>query len=196
MRVVLVVLSALASISLQLKSAIGAEDSDFIGRELPADAPAEYREDYLMAPSLSPNKKLALIYPKEGDEFAMSVGASVALRRCCQQNHPLSGQEGQRMYSRMQLIFGYKASIQTAGIHFRSCNIRKRMQEFPRSASDGKWYPLITMEWVEGRSLQELLGGGRFQKVVSFERYVDRSSGEGPTTSPLATSSAPWTVYR
>ena len=78
MRVVLVVFSALASISLQLKSAIGAEDSDFIGRELPADAPAEYREDYLMAPSLSPNKKLALIYPKEGDEFATEVESKTA----------------------------------------------------------------------------------------------------------------------
>jgi hypothetical protein len=39
------------------------------GRELPADAPDRYREDYLIAPSISPNKKLALIYPKEGDEF-------------------------------------------------------------------------------------------------------------------------------
>jgi len=74
MRVVLVVISALASISLQPKTGIGAQDSehsDFTGegQELPADAPAEYREDYLMAPSISPNKKLALIYPKEGDEF-------------------------------------------------------------------------------------------------------------------------------
>jgi len=40
------------------------------GRELPADAPAKYREDYLLAPSsISPNKKLALIYRKEGNEF-------------------------------------------------------------------------------------------------------------------------------
>jgi hypothetical protein len=75
MRTVLAVISALASISLQPKDGIGAqhsEDSDFTGEglELPADAPAEYREDYLMAPSISPNKKLALIYPKEGDEFA------------------------------------------------------------------------------------------------------------------------------
>ena len=74
MRVVLVVISVLAWISLQPKSGIGAQDSDFtagvFGRELPADAPTEYREDYLLAPSSnSPNKKLALIYPKEGDEF-------------------------------------------------------------------------------------------------------------------------------
>ena len=74
MRVVLVVISVLTSISLQLKDGIGAQDGDFtagiFGRELPADAPAEYREDYLLAPSsISPDKKLALIYPKEGDEF-------------------------------------------------------------------------------------------------------------------------------
>jgi hypothetical protein len=67
-------ISVLASISLQPRSVIGAQDSDFtagvFGRELPADAPAEYREDYLLAPSsISPNKELALIYPKEGDEF-------------------------------------------------------------------------------------------------------------------------------
>jgi len=49
MRVVLVVISALASISLQPKIGIGAQDSDFTpkGRELPADAPntrgAEFR---------------------------------------------------------------------------------------------------------------------------------------------------------
>jgi hypothetical protein len=54
-----------------MKSGIGAQDRDFTveGRELPADAPDRYREDYLIAPSISPNKKLALIYPKEGDEF-------------------------------------------------------------------------------------------------------------------------------
>src|SRR5437667_7352252 len=74
MRVVLVAISVLTSISLQLKDGIGAQDSDFtagvFGRELPADAPAEYREDYLLAPSsISPNKKLGFIYPKEGDEF-------------------------------------------------------------------------------------------------------------------------------
>ena len=74
MRVVLVVISVLAWISLQPKSGIGAQDTDFtaevFGRELPADAPAEYRQDYLLAPSsISPNKKLALIYPKEGNEF-------------------------------------------------------------------------------------------------------------------------------
>ena len=59
---------------LQPKSAVAAQDSDFavgvFGRELPADAPAKYREDYLLAPSsISPNQKLALIYPREGDEF-------------------------------------------------------------------------------------------------------------------------------
>jgi hypothetical protein len=74
MRVVPVVISILARISLQPKSGIGAQDTDFtaevFGRELPADAPAEYRQDYLLAPSsISPNKKLALIYPKEGNEF-------------------------------------------------------------------------------------------------------------------------------
>ncbi len=74
MRVVLVVISVLTSISLQLKDGIGAQDGDFtagiFGRELPADAPTKYREDYLLAPSsISPDKKLALIYPKEGDEF-------------------------------------------------------------------------------------------------------------------------------
>jgi len=74
MRAALVVISVLTSISLQSKDAIGAQDSDFtagtFGRELPADAPTKYREDYLLAPSsTSPNKKLALIYPKEGDEF-------------------------------------------------------------------------------------------------------------------------------
>lgn len=70
----LVAISVLTSISLLPKDAIGAQDSDFtagiFGRELPADAPSKYREDYLLAPSsISPNKKLALIYPKEGDEF-------------------------------------------------------------------------------------------------------------------------------
>ena len=74
MRVVLVVISVLASISLQPKTGIGAQDGDFtagvFGRELPADAPAKYRDDYLLAPSsISPNQKLALIYPEEGDEF-------------------------------------------------------------------------------------------------------------------------------
>ena len=74
MRVVLVVISVLTSISLQPKDAIGAQDYDFtagiFGRELPADAPAKYRDDYLLAPSsISPNQKLALIYPEEGDEF-------------------------------------------------------------------------------------------------------------------------------
>src|SRR5262249_38066344 len=75
MRVVLVVISVLASTLTQPKSGIAAQDSghsDFNGdgRELPADAPAEYRADYLLAPSsISPNKKLAFIYPKEGDEF-------------------------------------------------------------------------------------------------------------------------------
>jgi hypothetical protein len=74
MRVVLVLIFALASILLQAKTGLGAQDSDFtadvFGRELPADAPTKYREDYLLAPSsISPNKKLALIYPKEGDEF-------------------------------------------------------------------------------------------------------------------------------
>src|SRR5882762_8649611 len=62
------------SISLQLKDGIGAQDGDFtagiFGRELPADAPTKYREDYLLAPSsISPDKKLALIYPKEVYEF-------------------------------------------------------------------------------------------------------------------------------
>src|SRR5256885_9845721 len=74
MRVVLVAISVLTSISLQPKTGIGAQDSDFtagiFGRELPADAPTKYREDYLLAPSsISPDKKLALIYSKEGDEF-------------------------------------------------------------------------------------------------------------------------------
>ena len=74
MCVVLVVIFALASMLLQPKSAVAAQDSDFavgvFGRELPADAPAKYREDYLLAPSsISPNQKLALIYPREGDEF-------------------------------------------------------------------------------------------------------------------------------
>ena len=74
MRVVLVAISVLTSISLQPKTGIGAQDSDstagIFGRELPADAPTKYREDYLLAPSsISPDKKLALIYPKEGDEF-------------------------------------------------------------------------------------------------------------------------------
>jgi len=71
---VLVVISVLTSVSLQPKDGIGAQDSDFtagiFGLELPADAPTKYREDYLLAPSsISPNKKLALIYPKEGNEF-------------------------------------------------------------------------------------------------------------------------------
>src|SRR5215472_14176421 len=74
MRAALVVISVLTSISLQPKDAIGAQDSEFtagtFGRELPAGAPTKYREDYLLASSsISPNKKLALIYPKEGDEF-------------------------------------------------------------------------------------------------------------------------------
>jgi hypothetical protein len=74
MPVVLVVIFVLASITLQPKSGIAAQDSDstvaVFGRELPGDAPAEYREDYLLGPSsVSPNRKLALIYPKEGDEF-------------------------------------------------------------------------------------------------------------------------------
>jgi serine/threonine protein kinase len=59
----------------------------------------------------------------------------------------------------------------------------------PEDESSRHWW-FLTMEWIEGRSLQELLGGGRFQQVVSFERYVDRGSGEGPTTSPLATEDA------
>ena len=83
MRVVLVVISVLTSISLQLKDGIGAQDGDFtagiFGRELPSDAPAEYREDYLMAPSsISPDKKFALIYPKEGDEFPTSPESGTA----------------------------------------------------------------------------------------------------------------------
>src|SRR5262245_55441576 len=84
MRAVLVVISVLASTSLQPKIAIGAQDSehsDFTGegRELPADAPAEHRNDYLLAPSsISPNKKLALIYPKEGDEFPTSPDSGTA----------------------------------------------------------------------------------------------------------------------
>jgi len=74
MRVVLIVISVLFSIALQPKTGIGAQDSDVtagtFGRELPSDAPAEYRQDYLLAPSsISPNQKLALIYPKEGNEF-------------------------------------------------------------------------------------------------------------------------------
>jgi hypothetical protein len=74
MRVVLVVISVFFFISLQPRTGIGAQDSDFtagvFGRELPADAPAKYREDYLLAPSsISPNQKLALIYPEEGNEF-------------------------------------------------------------------------------------------------------------------------------
>src|SRR5213080_1982648 len=74
MRVVLVAIFVLTSISLQPKPGIGAQDSDpnagIFGRELPADAPTKYREDYLLAPSsISPNQKLALIYPREGDEF-------------------------------------------------------------------------------------------------------------------------------
>lgn len=76
MRVAFIVIFALASISLQPKSGMGAQDTDFtadvFGRELPADAPAKYPEDYLMAPSISPNKKLALIYPKEGNEFEVA----------------------------------------------------------------------------------------------------------------------------
>jgi hypothetical protein len=83
MRAVLVVISVLTSILLQPKDGIGAQDSDFtagiFGRELPADAPSEYREDYLLAPSsISPNKKLALIYPKEGDEFPTQPGSGTA----------------------------------------------------------------------------------------------------------------------
>jgi hypothetical protein len=75
MRAVLVVIFLLASISLQPRIGILAQDSDFtegvFGRELPADAPAKYRGDYLLAPSsISPNHKLAFIYPKKGDEFA------------------------------------------------------------------------------------------------------------------------------
>jgi hypothetical protein len=71
---VLAVISVLTSVSLQPKDGIGAQDNDFtagiFGRELPADAPTKYREDYLLAPSsISPNKQLALIYPKEGNEF-------------------------------------------------------------------------------------------------------------------------------
>jgi hypothetical protein len=73
-RVVLIAISVFASIALQATSGIAAQDSDFtegvFGRELPVDAPAQYRQDYLLAPSsISPNQKLALIYPKEGDEF-------------------------------------------------------------------------------------------------------------------------------
>src|SRR5207247_9863387 len=55
MRVVLVVISVLASMLLQPKSAVGAQDSNFtvgvFGRELPADAPANYRKDYILTPS-------------------------------------------------------------------------------------------------------------------------------------------------
>ena len=83
MRVALVVISLLTSFSLQPKDGVGALDSDLtegiFGRELPSDAPAEYREDYLMAPSsISPNKKFALIYPKEGDEFPTSPESGTA----------------------------------------------------------------------------------------------------------------------
>src|SRR4030095_2975006 len=82
MRVALVVISTLALISLQPKHGVGAQDSeesDLIGRELPADAPAEYREDYLLArSSISSNKKLAFIYPKEGDEFGTQDEAGTA----------------------------------------------------------------------------------------------------------------------
>ena len=82
MRVALVVISTLAWISLQPKHGVGAQDSeesDLIGRELPADAPAKYREDYLLArSSISPNKKLAFIYPKEGDEFGTQDEAGTA----------------------------------------------------------------------------------------------------------------------
>lgn len=72
-RVVLAAICALVSILVQPKTGIGAQDTDFtadvFGRELPADAPAKYREDYLMAGSIAPNKKLAFIYPKERNEF-------------------------------------------------------------------------------------------------------------------------------
>jgi hypothetical protein len=80
MRVAVVVISTLALISLQPKHGIGAQDSDFTaeGRELPADTPAKYREDDLMAPSISPNKELVLIYPKEGDEFQTQSESATA----------------------------------------------------------------------------------------------------------------------
>jgi hypothetical protein len=55
-RVVLAAICALVSILVQPKTGIGAQDTDFtadvFGRELPADAPAKYREDYLMAGSI------------------------------------------------------------------------------------------------------------------------------------------------
>src|SRR5437588_1668262 len=77
MRVVLVVISVLTSISLQLKDGIGAQDGDFtagiFGRELPPDAPTKYREDYLLAPSsISPDKKLALSIRKKAINFQPS----------------------------------------------------------------------------------------------------------------------------
>lgn len=51
------------------------------------------------------------------------------------------------------------------------------------------WY--LTMEWIEGKSVAELLSGGRFQQALSFERYVDKSGQDaGPVGSAISADDA------
>lgn len=52
---------------------------------------------------------------------------------------------------------------------------------------DQPWWAM-TLEWVEGRTLRDLVSGSRFSQQISFERYVDRAGAEEDASGSGLTS--------
>lgn len=52
---------------------------------------------------------------------------------------------------------------------------------------DRPWYAM-SLEWVEGRTLRDLVSGSRFSQQLSFERYVDRGGGDETASDSGLTS--------
>lgn len=52
---------------------------------------------------------------------------------------------------------------------------------------DRPWWAM-SLEWVEGRTLRDLVSGSRFSQQISFERYVDRAGAEEDASGSGLTS--------